>query len=144
MRTTREYLEQHDIRGSQQRIAIMAYLQNHHGHPTVDEIFNALNPSLPTLSKTTIYNTLKLFEQKGAVQSIHVDEKTTRYDAWMDPHAHFHCSRCNKISDILLTENESQDANGFFTNNEELKQYTIKDIKIYLKGICPICKTLEK
>lgn len=144
MRTTREYLEQHDIRGSQQRIAIMAYLQNHHGHPTVDEIFNALNPTLPTLSKTTIYNTLKLFEQKGAVQSIHVDEKTTRYDAWMDPHAHFHCINCNMISDLPLTKGKSQDASELIEDQEQLKQYTIKDTKIYLTGICPICKTSEK
>lgn len=144
MRTTREYLEQHDIRGSQQRIAIMAYLQNNQGHPTVDEIFNALNPTLPTLSKTTIYNTLKLFEQKGAVQSIHVDEKTTRYDAWMDPHAHFHCTNCNKICDLALSTNEKFTANEFFADKEQVKEYTITDTKIYLTGICPICKTSEK
>lgn len=122
----------------------MAYLQNHHGHPTVDEIFNALNPTLPTLSKTTIYNTLKLFEQKGAVQSIHVDEKTTRYDAWMDPHAHFHCTNCNSISDLALTQNGNHDPSEYIADKDQLKAYTITDTKIYLTGICPICKTLEK
>lgn len=144
MRTTREYLEQHNIRGSQQRIAIMAYLQKHKSHPTVDEIFNALYPTLPTLSKTTIYNTLKLFEQKGAVHSIHVDEKTTRYDAWMDHHAHFHCIKCNTIIDLPLQKEVENEPGDIILNNEQLKKYTVIDTKIYLTGICPLCKTSEK
>ena len=38
----------------------MEYLMAHRTHPTVDEIYLALSPSIPTLSKTTVYNTLKL------------------------------------------------------------------------------------
>ena len=42
-----------------QRIAIMEYLMEHRTHPSADEIYTALSPSMPTLSKTTVYNTLK-------------------------------------------------------------------------------------
>ena len=43
-----------------QRIAIMEYLMEHPIHPSADDIYTALSPSMPTLSKTTVYNTLKL------------------------------------------------------------------------------------
>ena len=54
-----ERLQSHSIKPSVQRIAIMQYLMDHHTHPTVDEIYTALAPGMPTLSKTTVYNTLK-------------------------------------------------------------------------------------
>ena len=40
-----------------QRIAIMNYLIEHRTHPTVDEIYTALSPSIPTLSKTCLLYT---------------------------------------------------------------------------------------
>lgn len=46
-------LQNHNIKPSVQRIAIMNYLIEHRTHPTVDEIYTALSPSIPTLSKTT-------------------------------------------------------------------------------------------
>ena len=52
------------ISPSIQRIKILEYLDTHRTHPTVDEIFTSLIPVIPTLSKMTIYNTLKLFSTK--------------------------------------------------------------------------------
>ena len=65
---TREYLLKYDIKPSVQRMAIMDYLMSHRIHPSADEIYNALYPTIPTLSKTTIYNTMKLFVEQGAVR----------------------------------------------------------------------------
>lgn len=73
---TREYLLKYNIKPSMQRIAIMDYLMVHRVHPTADEIYNALYPTMPTLSKTTIYNTMKLFTEQGAVKALVIDEKT--------------------------------------------------------------------
>ena len=49
-----ERLQGHNIKPSVQRIAIMKYLMEHRTHPTVDEIYTALSPTIPTLSKTTV------------------------------------------------------------------------------------------
>ena len=40
-------LQNHNIKPSVQRIAIMNYLIEHRTHPTVDEIYTALSPSIP-------------------------------------------------------------------------------------------------
>ncbi|KAA6323417.1 Peroxide-responsive repressor PerR, partial [termite gut metagenome] len=78
---THKHLLAHGIKLSLQRIAIMEYLLEHTTHPTVDEIYTKLFPVMPTLSKTTIYNTLKLLSEQGAIQMITIDEKNVRFDA---------------------------------------------------------------
>ena len=67
LNTVKQYLLERDIKPSVQRIAVMTYLLEHRTHPTVDEIYLELQDKIPTLSKTTIYNTLKLFVEKKAI-----------------------------------------------------------------------------
>ena len=68
-----EYLLSYNIKPSVQRIAIMDYLLKHHTHPCIDEIYLALCKDIPTLSKTTVYNTLKLFIEHGAARMLTID-----------------------------------------------------------------------
>lgn len=70
-----EYLLSYNIKPSVQRIAIMDYLLKHHTHPCIDEIYLALCKDIPTLSKTTVYNTLKLFIEHGAARMLTIDER---------------------------------------------------------------------
>lgn len=61
---TSNYLKEHGIKPSYQRMKVFQYLVDNHNHPTVDMIYKALCPEIPTLSKTTVYNTLNLFVEK--------------------------------------------------------------------------------
>ena len=128
------YLMQFSIRPSVQRTAVMEYLMNHRTHPTVDEIFVALSPSIPTLSKTTVYNTLNLFIEKGAVQMLTIDEKNTRYDADMSKHAHFFCNSCGKVYDIMNFKPEAYEV------PVEL-HFTVESVQLSVYGICKSCQT---
>ena len=87
--TAYEYLLSYHIKPSVQRIAIMDYLLNHKTHPCIDEIYTALCKEIPTLSKTTVYNTLKLFVEHGAAKMLTIDEKNACFDGDVHPHAHF-------------------------------------------------------
>ena len=104
---TQEYLLKYNIKPSLQRMAIMDYLMAHRVHPTADEIYNALYPTMPTLSKTTIYNTMKLFTEQGAVKALVIDEKNVRFDIDTSSHAHFMCLGCGCVYDLPV---ENQDA----------------------------------
>lgn len=141
MKQAQDYLNSKEIHFSQQRIAIMDYLMKHRTHPTVDEIYLALSPQLPTLSRTTVYNTLKLFAEQEAIQVLNIEEKSARFDACTQPHAHFVCAQCGTIYDIPLPE--GQDSSSL-SNNPELKDFIVKSTQLYYKGICPLCKTSEK
>lgn len=134
---TQEYLLSKGIRPSPQRVAIMGYLLEHRNHPTVDAVYAALHTSMPTLSKTTVYNTLKLFEEKQALQILNIDEKNVRLDSCMAPHAHFQCVRCGEIFDVPF-DNEDE-AIGLLKINH-LKGFIVQQEQIYYKGICPCCQ----
>jgi Fur family ferric uptake transcriptional regulator/Fur family peroxide stress response transcriptional regulator len=118
-----------------QRIAIMEYLMEHLTHPTADVIFNDLYLSIPTLSKTTVYNTLKLLEKNGAIQAINIDDRNQRYDADISNHAHFKCKQCGSLYDIPL-----KDSVAFEINDSE--DFTLTECQIYLKGYCKHCKEI--
>lgn len=61
------------IRPSIQRVAIMKYLQAHHTHPTVEDVYLALKKQLPTVSRTTVYNTLRMLSEHHAASMITID-----------------------------------------------------------------------
>ncbi len=126
-------LETHHVRLSVQRIAIMRYLMEHLTHPTVDEIYTALSPSIPTLSKTTVYNALKLLSEQGAIQTLTIDEHYTCYDAEILPHAHFLCKRCGKIYDV----------EGGVGKVKEIEGHCVQEVHAYYKGICKDCQEKE-
>lgn len=92
------------IRPSVQRVAVYAYLEENKNHPTVETVFAALSPAYPTLSRTTIYNTLKLFEEKKLVQSIQIEDDKLRYDSDMSRHIHFKCMKCGNVYDVFNGE----------------------------------------
>lgn len=131
-------LQCHNIKPSLQRIAIMGYLMEHRTHPTVDEIYTALSPSIPTLSKTTVYNTLKLLSEQGAAQTLTIDERNTCYDADTTTHAHFLCRNCSKIYDLAsnacIKKVEKMDMDG----------HDVQEIHYYYKGVCKQCLENER
>ncbi|WP_286033991.1 Fur family transcriptional regulator [Fusobacterium necrogenes] len=125
------YLKAHDIKPSYQRIKIFQYLIEKKNHPTVDMIYKALCTEIPTLSKTTVYNTLNLFIEKKIVNVVVIEENETRYDTVMEVHGHFKCEKCGKIYDIRVDR--------AILENELLKSCEVKEQHYYFKGICQNC-----
>ncbi|MBN2324526.1 MAG: transcriptional repressor [Spirochaetes bacterium] len=127
----KRYLMNEGINPSYQRIKIFEYLANHRIHPTVDTIYNDLCREIPTLSKTTIYNTLNLFEQKEIITSLSIEKNELRYECDTRPHAHFKCTVCGTVYDIrhefpLVTKSV-------------IDGHKVTEQQLYLKGICKNC-----
>lgn len=125
-------LKEYDIRPSFIRAKILNYLMSSKAHPSVDDIFIDLITEIPTLSKTTVYNTMSLFVQNGLAKSINIDDSEKRYDADLEKHGHFMCEVCNSVYDFPISaENETQDTlDGFY----------IKEKNVYYKGTCKSCR----
>ncbi|MDR1525971.1 MAG: transcriptional repressor, partial [Tannerella sp.] len=130
MNSTSQYLLGYGIRPSIQRIAIMRYLTDNRTHPTADEIYESMRKQIPTLSKTTVYNTLKLFVEQGAATYIGIDEKNARFDGCVKPHAHFRCKQCGKIIDLDMDIENHLPVNF---------RGTIDEAYFYIKGTCEDC-----
>jgi Fur family transcriptional regulator, peroxide stress response regulator len=120
-----------NIRPSIQRIKILEYLINNQCHPSVDQIFQELQIDIPTLSKTTVYNTLDSFFKAGLIKLLNIEENVNRYDIVTEFHGHFKCEVCGSISNFDL------DLDLIYP--EMLKGFKIRDRNVYFKGICPKC-----
>lgn len=130
-------LKNKKIRLSHQRLKVLEYLTQNYTHPTADQIYNGLHHEIPTLSKTTVYNTLNSLVEAGLVRVINIEDNETRYDIDISNHGHFKCESCRKIYDFNI------DIDSF--NTHELEDFEINDKNVYFKGICSQChKNLNK
>lgn len=69
-----QFLDQQGIRPSFQRLKIFEYLVNERTHPTADEIYEVLRKDIPSISRTTVYNTLRLFLDKKIIQMVNIEK----------------------------------------------------------------------
>lgn len=127
----RQHLEMHDVKPSHHRIKVYQYLVENRNHPNADMIYRELSAEIPTLSKTTVYNTLSLFVEKGLVSLITIAENEMRYDADTSLHGHFRCHSCSTITDLRLRDST--------LDFEDLDQYRVDESHLYFKGLCANC-----
>lgn len=132
LQESHQYLQKFAIKPSVQRSAVMDFLLKNRIHPTIEEIYLSLSPYMPTLSKTTVYNTLDLFVQKGAVRALAIDEKNARYDVDISAHAHFICRECGAVHDIFNLQPQMYEIPD--------SQFTINAVEISYSGKCNCCK----
>ncbi|MCF7941413.1 MAG: transcriptional repressor [Spirochaetia bacterium] len=130
-----QILQTHGIKPSYQRIKIYEYLVDKKNHPTVDTIYRELSPGLPTLSKTTVYNTLKLFHSVNVVQKVMIEDNEVRFDADTSIHGHFKCLSCGEVYDFPVQKNALMYGipEGF----------SITDEHIYCTGYCQDCAQVD-
>ena len=121
------------IRPSMQRLAIMDYLINHPIHPTIDDVYQALSNKVPTLSRTTVYNTLRILSENQAAQMITIDEHRVCYDGNVESHVHFYCKKCGKIIDLFGEQAPKLEGEKTVEGN------IIQEEQLYYKGICAKC-----
>jgi len=120
-----------DIHPSIQRIKIFEYLIKNPCHPTVDQVYKDLHIEIPTLSKTTVYNTMKLFVETGLVKILTIEENEIRYDIITETHGHFKCEECGAIYNFKL------DIDSIAI--EELSGFRVSNKNVYFEGVCPKC-----
>jgi Fe2+ or Zn2+ uptake regulation protein len=119
------------INPSFQRLKIYEYVARTSAHPTVETIYNDLSREIPTLSKTTIYNTLNLFQEKNMVSGLTIEGKEVRYDGNTHPHAHFKCNACGALYDIPMDFPA--------LTGDRVYGHKITERQFHLKGICKHC-----
>lgn len=118
------------IRPSAQRLAILDYISTCKCHPTADEVYSSLVKDYPTLSRTTVFSSLRLLAEKGLLNDIDIAAESTRYDPVIyEPHAHFMCRKCRRIFDIPFDLSSVHAPEYFKCDN----------INVFFKGICPDC-----
>lgn len=124
-------LKEKNIMPSLQRIRILDFLLANQIHPTVDTIYQELGAVIPTLSRTTVYNTLSLFKEKEIIKEVLIEENEIRYDLRTSFHGHFKCLECGSIYDFSIEK--------IMDSLDEDSSISILERDVYYKGVCKEC-----
>lgn len=95
-----EMLHAAGLRSTRPRLAILHLLQHDTSHPTAEQVYRRLQPSHPSLSLATVYNTLEAFTRRGLCRRVPPLQGRQRFDGTADPHHHALCTGCGHIFDI--------------------------------------------
>jgi len=126
-------LDEKGIKPTYQRLKILEYIsENTKNHPTAEMIYEKLSKDIPTMSLTTVYNTLNSFLEKGLVSPVTITGTEIRYDFNTSSHHHFLCKECGKIIDISVEC-------PFSEGEKSISGHKIEEIHGYFKGICADC-----
>ncbi|MEZ4708972.1 MAG: Fur family transcriptional regulator [Caldilineaceae bacterium] len=122
---------------TEQRRVICRYLAETEEHPTPYQAFAEISAGHPEISRATVYNTLNLLKELGAIVEIGFGDDHTHYETDVQPHINLICMRCHQISDYpapaLLLEIET------VLPNQAHFQPWISKMDVY--GLCADCQT---
>ena len=135
MKTIEELFASKNIRITAMRLLIYKFLAQKQVTVTLSDIENAFDKA----DRTTLYRTVKTFEEKGIVHQVDDGTGITKYalceqgcscEIETDLHLHFHCNNCNTT--ICLTDHKIPQIKvpeGFVSEN----------VNLVVKGICDKC-----
>ena len=119
-----------------QRLAILKFLEGNTGHPTAENIFNAIRKAHPTISFATVYNTIQALKDRGEIFELTIDPERKHYDPNVEPHHHVVCTGCNKIGDVFAD----------FTDvlrlpDEVIGDFSVSANHVNFYGVCTDCSS---
>jgi Fe2+ or Zn2+ uptake regulation protein len=110
----------------------MAFLLEHHGHPTAAEIYDAVNSADPRSSRATTYNNLRDLVEAGLVREVAVEGRAARFDAKLMRHHHFICDRCGDVEDMEWYDIPKPASRA-------LGARVLRECELIFRGLCSAC-----
>ncbi len=133
LRSFRELCAEHGIAVTHQRQVLYETMQSMYGHPSPEEVFDAVKRRIPSISLATVYKNIHLFVESGVFRELSIHHGTLRVEMNKVPHHHLVCSVCKRISDLADEELPLQAPSmpgGFL----------VERISVDVIGICPDCQ----
>lgn len=123
-----------NVRLTHQRIEIFREIAQTSDHPDAEAVYQGVRERMPTVSLDTVYRTLWWLKELGLINNLGPPRERTRFDANLDNHHHFVCTKCCLTRDFY---------------SEELSRLKIKEMvetigsartmQIEVKGVCLEC-----
>jgi Fe2+ or Zn2+ uptake regulation protein len=115
-----------------QRIAVVREIADDCSHPTAQELFERLQPLVPTMSFATVYNTLDALVSAGLCTPRALSPGATRFDPNTAPHHHAVCDGCGLVIDLPVDAKPARAA--------QLPQgFAVRAVEQIVRGHCAAC-----
>lgn len=102
-----DHLSRHGLKRSAQREAILDAFLKAGRHVSVEDLLKIVRKREPEVGRTTIYRTLKLFQEAGLASELLLGGEARFEPLWnRDHHDHFVCVSCHEIFEFQSPEIE--------------------------------------
>jgi Fur family ferric uptake transcriptional regulator/Fur family peroxide stress response transcriptional regulator len=126
------------LRATPQRLVIAQLLREQPRHVTAEELFDEARALLPGISLPTVYATLDLLAEVGAVRQVPLPSGAAVYDSRVDPHHHVRCRRCGAVQDLdVVLDDAAARASA------ERQGFADVDTSLMVSGVCAACRGLD-
>ena len=127
---------EHSPKQFKKRNAILAGLREAMNHPSAEELYTMLKPTIPDLSLGTVYRNLNLFKEQGLAVSVATVKGVERFDGITQPHVHFICAGCDTVTDLaqLQVPDSLRDAAAMCCGG------SVENCQLTFTGLCRKCK----
>jgi len=116
-----------------QRIAIAQSVLKSKEHPSAEIVYEEVKRYHPTLSLSTVYNTLHILRDMNMVNELAFND-SIRYDPNTRLHINLVCDRCGKIIDL-----EDPGLEEILGRVSKKKGFIVKGNRLVVYGICRSC-----
>lgn len=130
-----EALRNSGYKATPQRITIVETILRSKSHPSAEEIYEQVFRTHPTISLSTVYNTLNILRDMDFIKEITFKGKT-RYDPNIRMHVNLICENCSRIFDVedsAITEHIDR------ISKKQGFRFKVQHVDFY--GTCRSCLT---
>ncbi len=133
----KEYLQQKDLKFTDQRRVILESFLKTEFHFTVEELYAKVKAINPSIGYTTVYRTLKLFTECGLATEMKFEDGITRYEHSFeqDHHDHLICVKCGRLIEVVEPEIEELQEKLALKHHFDIEHHRME-----LYGVCQKCK----
>lgn len=128
----KQKLTETGLKATQQRMVILAAVQESKNHPSPEAVYEKVRVSNPSISLGTVYNTLDTFVEKGLIQTVLAKNGLKRYDGRLGNHNHIHCVNTNEILDF--EDEELNDLVLEFLKGKKIENLHIRKFSLHIHG----------
>lgn len=132
-------LKESGLKATFQRMNILKNIKKY-GHMSIDEIYDEVVKSYPSLSLATVYKNIILMVDKGVLVEVPITGKKSKYELIKIDHIHLICTECGEVEDRPHDEN----ADVLFSLMTESENFSLHKQQINLYGVCKQCKVVSK
>jgi Fur family ferric uptake transcriptional regulator len=131
----REYLEIRGEKLTEPRRVLVRHIFDSHKHFDADELVADLRAAGRSVSRSTVYRTLRLLVDAGLLRELRLTNRTAyEHDYGYPSHDHLHCTECNKVvefrNDAIRQVREAiSREHGFRASGH----------RFIITGVCPDC-----
>ena len=94
------FLRENNISPTKQRLELAEIIFSKNQHFTAADLINMATNSDLNISQATVYNTLCLFEKRGILKTINLQNDCKFYDTNLSLHHHIYNTSSNLLTDV--------------------------------------------